>query len=146
MPRASGAHRKRLTANQILLLILLLALALGVASGALDRATEDRFDLSVWGMVAGFPLVLALTVMWWLRLDEAAREAHKWAWYWGATGGILASFPLLMGVSAAKVVSFAGRIGMSRPEELVAFGVLAVLTLQLVGYGLAWAAWWLRRR
>jgi len=32
------------------------------------------------------------------------------------------------------------------PADLVGAGMIAILLFQLVGYGLAWAWWWLGRR
>ena len=35
-----------------------------------------------------FGLLIAGTIWWWIRADEAVREAHKWAWYWGGSIGM----------------------------------------------------------
>ncbi len=44
------------------------------------------------GVALMLALVLALgllgAVSYWRRLDEAAREAHKFAWYWGGSVGV----------------------------------------------------------
>jgi len=40
---------------------------------------------------AGFiAAVIALCIRWWHGVDEAQREAWKWAWYWGSTFGLAA--------------------------------------------------------
>lgn len=103
------------------------------------------------------PVVIALTlatfalIVWaafycWYLLDEAQREAHKWAWYWGGSTG------LLVGMIA---VSVALRIDPNLAEAIqpngtsktfVELGFVAATTSTLIGYGVAWAAWWMTRR
>lgn len=110
--------------------------------------TEDR--LSLW---LALPTVLAamallyssivFTLAYWRHLDEAAREAHKWAWYWGGSLGIIPGFFIATwGDSVAR----AGGLGFTEPGELIEFGVVTILLSMLVGYLLAWGVWWSRKR
>jgi len=129
----------------------LLGLAVGVAAlgGALGAVTGDD-DGALGG--AGRLIALAaavgaiwLTLLHWRRLDEAAREAHKAAWYWGGSAG-LALAGLVTGL-------FLARPDMPMPWRLaegdaglVATGLLLCALAQMVGYLVAWAWWWLARR
>ncbi len=82
-----------------------------------------------------------VTLRWWRGLDEAAQEAHKWAWWWGATLGLAGSaIVLFTWTSVFESTLTAG------PKDLFLSGALVVVLCQTVGYGLAWAAWWLKRR
>lgn len=84
-----------------------------------------------------------VSIIYWRNLDEAAREAHKFAWFWGATGGMLVMLPIAALVSAERLVAVLGQRG---PAEWVALGFASLLLAQLAGYGLVWAGWWLRQR
>ncbi len=85
-------------------------------------------------------------VWWWARLDEAAREAHKWAWWWGGSVGMALGGVLLLTVAthgdSAAVSAWIG----DTPADAFGAGMVAILLFQLVGYTVAWALWWLRRR
>lgn len=97
--------------------------------------------------------VIALGCIAWIRLDEAGREAHKFAWFWGgACGLLLAQFiaitVFLTPLLAGPVLSFAERYAQDGRITETAFGlgVLCAALIQVAGYGLVWAGWWLSRR
>ncbi|MET0271979.1 MAG: hypothetical protein ABW360_03215 [Phenylobacterium sp.] len=108
--------------------------------------------LHAYDIHLGLPLSL-LTVMlflvpavwlgglYWHRIDEAAREAQKTAWYWGGSLG--------MGLGVIAVSLFA-RLGFAPadagPTLLMTYGAVGVVAAQLIGFGIAWALWWARRR
>jgi len=81
------------------------------------------------------------SVAWWRRLDEAAREAHKWAWFWGANVAAFLAFGLLLlgdpGLSAARAIGF---------DDTLSDGITLVLGAEIIAYLIAWGFWWLRRR
>lgn len=85
-------------------------------------------------------------VWWWRGIDEAAREAHKWAWWWGGTGGMAVGavllLTLMMRAQDGPVPSGFG----SRAADLFVSGMMSILLFQLAGYTLAWAGWWLKHR
>lgn len=82
-------------------------------------------------------------VIYWRNIDEAAREAHKFAWFWGGTGGMMLMLPLgALGSDDRLLAVFHQR----PPTEWVLLGFLTLLTAQLTGYGLVWVGWWLRQR
>ena len=96
--------------------------------------------------LGGLGILGVLSIVYWRRLDEAAREAHKWAWFWGGGAGLfvaLALLPLLLADGAAAVVldEFAGA-----SNGPVVTGVLIVFCFQCVGYAIAWICWWLNNR
>ena len=91
-----------------------------------------------------FGLMIAGTIWWWLHADEAVREAHKWAWYWGGSIG------MCVGLGALLLASAYGGdqpvpATLSFGEVLLA-GAMLVLAPMLIGYGVAWFAWWLAKR
>lgn len=126
------------------LLLGVCALAGGVAGGVAgafgDRGLTGGVVVSV---VTGLAIALGLwsCTRWWRGLDEAAQEAHKWAWWWGSTFGLaiggVALFTLVLGSEDALT---------GEPRDLVLGGAALVAGVQMVGYLVAWAFWWLRRR
>ena len=89
---------------------------------------------------------LMICIWWWRRLDEAAREAHKWAWYWGGSTGMLVGLVLMLVLTTRPAdIVLPASLGQT-PADLVGAGMIITLGFQLVGYGLAWAWWWLGRR
>jgi hypothetical protein len=122
---------------------------LGVAAGfALARAAGMDAPPGLRWAVLAATLVSAvwLTLIYWRRIDEAAREAQKSAWFWGSGAGALVGF--------AGVTSLASRdstMGGWLPpgasaEALVQAGAMGVLACQIVGFFIAWAIWWWSKR
>ena len=123
----------------------------GLFGGAVGAggALLSEFDLALPpALVFGASLVAVAVFFWvcvvyWRNIDEAAREAHKFAWFWGGTGGLLSMLPLGALVGNERLLAvFSER----SPGEWVALGFLALLTAQLIGYALVWVGWWLRQR
>lgn len=132
-------------------------LVLMVAAAILAAYLETRGIVSeghafLWVMSV-FAVALMVGAFWvglaWMRsIDEAAREAHKSAWYWGGTAGmavggvgvILATLP------QAESLSFAAFEGRTDPAAYMAAGAMGMMLLMLVGYSIAWDVWWLARR
>ena len=85
------------------------------------------------------------SLYWWRALDEAAREAHKWAWWWGGNLGFI------VGGAAVVIAALNGvdllPAGLPHTDTaLIALGVVAAFAAQAVGYGIAWCFWWTARR
>lgn len=96
-------------------------------------------------LVAVMAVALAVTVWWWRRLDEAAREAHKWAWYWGGSAGMMLGLAVVMTLATCNV-DLGGFLSVdTKPIDLIVGGMMSILLFQVVGYTLAWAWWWLAR-
>lgn len=98
------------------------------------------------GMIAlAMAVAFAACIWWWRGIDEAAREAHKWAWWWGGSSGMALGAILVLTLSLRdEDVSVLGIEGGA--AGLVSGGVLAILLFQMAGYAIAWAVWWLKHR
>lgn len=131
------------------LAVMGLTILIAVLNGIVAALLETLFGIAGFWVNAALLLVamgfaMALCVWWWRGIDEAAREAHKWAWWWGGTGG--------MAVGATVLLSL--QLGDDTPitatdlsvSDLIAGGMVSILVFQMLGYGIAWAAWWLRHR
>ena len=123
---------------------LVLGLVMGLGSIVLqDTALGDAGAALVMASV-GMVGIIAIVVLWWRRVDEAAREAHKWAWWWGGSPGMAVGG---IGVMALINGDWADAwLAGFEPDTLVALGVGFVLIVQILGYTLAWLWWWAVRR
>lgn len=100
----------------------------------------------LWAMV--------LVIYHWKRLDEAARSAHRWAWYWGGSIGLAAAmifgaasltWPDLQTAFASLAQKFDGP--NRTPEQAYLFlGVAFTGFAQGIGFLGAWFYWWLAKR
>lgn len=129
------------------------AFLLGVVAALIAELAKRKPELAVYSLiaislavVAVMGLMLWLCVRWWRAADEAAREAHKWSWYWGGSTGLaLAGVPFILLYTMPRTVEGLLPAGMSTPQAiLLGMGLLG--GFQLAGYGLFWAGWWLSRR
>ena len=85
-----------------------------------------------------------ILMRYWRGIDEAAREAQKWAWYWGGSIGMgVAAVGLAM--NPFDVVGLLVPAGADR-RSLLLHGAGVVMFGQLIGFHLAWAYWWWSRR
>lgn len=117
-------------------------------------STAGWFGVQTAGLIvtAVFAIALMIGALWigaeWMRvIDEAAREAHKTAWYWGGSGGMCVSGVVLILSTAepwrdiiARFVPVGGA-----PVDYMAAGAALLLVPMLIGYTLFWAWWWLAR-
>ena len=124
-----------------------LHLLAGAAVGGLAvlaALVQNAGDVRTWlvPVIIGLAVVVgrAFALAGWRRLDEAAKEAHKWAWYWGASVGMVGALLLIITEGGPAALA---RLGVRDTFE---DGVVTVLTLELLGYIVAWAYWWLKRR
>lgn len=148
MPRKSDRPQTLPTAA---LGIVLTALSVAILCGALALG-GDRGEPSWLGrgaavfILAASVATLAGVGVYWSRIDEAAREAHKASWFWGGSAGlglIGAVAGAFLGADAANGGSALAPAGQ---QGWFASGVLAAFAAQALGYGVFWVAWWLRRR
>ena len=114
-----------------------IAVALGLAPGAIAHAVAV--------LVAGLA-VLIVTGRWWQGADEAVQEAHKSSWFWGGSTGLLVTGAIAVALVEIALGHAPGQFGVTRAEAgLIVAGIALTAALMLIGYGLFWAAWWLRR-
>ncbi|PZR31666.1 hypothetical protein [Caulobacter segnis] len=124
------------------------ATAIGFAIGAGHALLEDTAVVLPRGLLTIGGAIIALAafvgaVVYWRNIDEAAREAHKFAWFWGGSNSILLALPLPFLIGDQRLIAL---FGQRSPTEWLAIGVVGLIVVQMVGYGLVWAAWWLRQR
>ncbi len=97
-------------------------------------------------VTAAMALGFTACLWWWRGIDEAAREAHKWAWWWGGSGGMAVGSVLLLTLTLrAEEQSLPAKLG-STPADIFVSGMMCILLFQAAGYSLAWAGWWLKHR
>ena len=129
-----------------------------VTGGVIGYLSADGKDVRAnplaLTIIIAFAVVYMLIAMWsslkWMSaIDEAAREAHKWAWFWGGSSGMVVggAFIILASMPQAAAIRIpAWYAERTDPVAYAATGAFAMLTLMLIGYGVAWAWWWLGRR
>ncbi|MDZ4761197.1 MAG: hypothetical protein SGJ21_09015 [Alphaproteobacteria bacterium] len=107
-------------------------------------------------VVLGAGATLVIGGVGWKRLDETAREAHKSAWFWGASFGLLALLIVLAGflltpggpglLDRVLAALRSADAPWSPTASAFAVGAMSVAVIQTLAYGLLWSLWWLRRR
>lgn len=97
--------------------------------------------------------VTAFTLYAWVRLDEPSREAHKFAWYWGGAPALLVILLIAVGAVASPIIGepvaafvASQAKGSVTPEAGFLVGAFSTAIIQVLGYGLVWAGWWLSKR
>jgi hypothetical protein len=132
-----------------------LSFAIGIFVGYVSAhgGGVDADRISLW-LVTGIAVVsmagaMAITIGWMRAIDEAAREAHKSAWFWGGCGGMAVGgvLVILASIPQAAALDVSGWLPVrSDPAAWMALGASALALLMIAGYTLAWAWWWWRRR
>lgn len=125
--------------------------AIGLELGLLGPAIRLGPPAQVALLVAVTAWGLWFAGLAWKRTDEAAREAHKFAAFWGMPFALLV---LILGFPAVAILGFhvelhpGAQLFTAAREHwgLIMAGVLLSGVVQVLGYGLAWAGWWLKRR
>lgn len=146
MPEQPARKRRRLGYLSMLGVSLLVGMVVGGLSALIDAfggAAADPLRIAL--LALSIMAVVWVCIAWWRDADEAVREAHKWAWYWGGSTG-MASVLGLFALSTWGVVDVTLPPLGSGPDDLIMTGVALTVGAQGVGYGIAWALWWLRHR
>ncbi|NBW07227.1 MAG: hypothetical protein EBR82_04290 [Caulobacteraceae bacterium] len=116
----------------------------GAASAIVGLTTPGGWlSATLVAIVVAIAMAVGLqaTLKWWRGLDEAAQEAHKWAWWWGSTVGLAVA-----GVLFLTLLYGTGPQGDASVKAGLMIGAAVVIGCQVVGYAVAWAFWWLKRR
>ncbi len=144
-------RRKRVTGLVAFALLIVATLLLGALAGAGSALLGDQpgaIGLGVTAALIAFAMALGFfaCVWWWRQIDEAAKEAHKWAWWWGGSAGMaVGSVVLLTLMMRAETQPLPAGFG-SAPAEIFVSGMMSILLFQMAGYLVAWAGWWLKHR
>lgn len=146
MPEQPVRKRRRLGYLSMLGVSLLVGMVVGGLSALIDAfggAAADPLRIAL--LALSIMAVVWVCIAWWRDADEAVREAHKWAWYWGGSTG-MACVILLFALSTWEVIDVTLPPLGNGPGDLIMTGVALTVGAQGIGYLVAWAAWWLRHR
>ncbi|HST90935.1 MAG TPA: hypothetical protein VLJ13_01915 [Brevundimonas sp.] len=137
-----------LRAFALTMAVAMLAGALaGLGSGFLeDRTGSLGLALTAIVLTAAMAIGMAVCLWWWRGIDEAAREAHKWAWWWGGSGGLAVGAIGLLTLTVRPGTEGLPASFGETSADIFASGMTSVVLCQLVGYVIAWAGWWLKHR
>ncbi|HEV2081653.1 MAG TPA: hypothetical protein VGR32_04280 [Brevundimonas sp.] len=139
-------RRRRLGYVAMLGVSALVGLVVGGLSALIDHVGGAAAGpLRIALLSAGVAAAAWICVAWWRSADEAVREAHKWAWYWGGSTGMAAAMGLFA-LSTWGAIDVALPPLGSGPDDLIMTGIAFTVGAQIVGYAIAWALWWLRHR
>ena len=147
MPAPDVKPRRPIEARTIMVASLVGAVLAGALFSVASEFFEFDKDLAYSMLLAAAGVVgIVMTFFYWPRLDEAAREAHKFAWLWGGSAALflmVLALPFLLATGATVPPLFFER---DDAAGVAANAILATFMAQVVGYGIAWALWWLKRR
>ena len=118
-------------------LLTLLSVALFAAIWFIPRGSPLALPVTLGGLV----VLVWLLDRYWKRLDEAAKQAQQTAWFWGGSVGI--------GLALGLMMPPHGRLFSPPdvPQDMLMFtGGLVMLAGGVMGWMVAWAVWWWRRR
>lgn len=105
--------------------------------------------LTVFGVYAAGMMIGALWIgaEWMRSIDEAAREAHKSAWYWGGSGGMcVGGIAFILAWAGPWREVIARSIGAGgQPIDYMLTGAALMLAPMMIGYIFVWTWWWLAR-
>ena len=128
----------------VVIFVTMVAAAFAAAKGVISLDHAYRF--AILAVVAPRVVVGAwISIAWMRRLDEAAQEAHKSAWFWGGNAGIGIGFAI-MAVAPHFGLDLGPETYDQVPVSPYYFGALMLMGFAVAGYGIAWALWWLKRR
>jgi len=144
-------RRKRLSGAASFALAISATLLLGGLAGVGSAVLGDQpgavgFGLTAALITAAMATGFVACVWWWRQIDEAAREAHKWAWWWGGSGGMAVGAVLLLTLMMRSDSQTLPESFGSTPADIFVSGMMSILLFQMAGYSLAWAGWWLKHR
>lgn len=130
--------------------VVLAALVGSITSGSFVAGlVEPEQAIKLFLAFFCFTFIIGLPLMWvwWHKVDEAVREAHKWAWFWGGSVGMMLGVFLATAnvfMDGQLVVPLLASSGFGAyPFEA---GLIAMTMLAAYGYMTAWAFWWWKHR
>ncbi|RZJ27974.1 MAG: hypothetical protein EON85_10030 [Brevundimonas sp.] len=145
---AEAKPKRPITGAKAFGVIMGLSLVAGAVAGLGGILVSEIPGVAGFGaalLINGLAMTAAMVmcIWWWRRIDEAAREAHKWAWWWGGCSGMAVGGTLLLTVLLREGETDLSGLAVN---EVFAGGMALMLGFLIVGYTIAWAVWWARRR
>jgi len=128
------------------------ALAIIVGAFALFGVNSVHHPSTAWRLTAAYGAAIVWAVvflaLYWRRLDEAAKEAQKFAWFYGSLGATLLSAPVVVQVRLTGAEWLTGVLphAMTSPGAMFTLGWMALFVAQGAGFCLVWAGWWWAKR
>jgi hypothetical protein len=111
---------------------------------SLKHFGSDLGPLAVAGAGTALCAAAHLAFLWyWRQLDETAREAHRYAVFWGS---LLSMGPVLVAMMTLRLHPEIFPVTQAPPGVIFAFGLAAPMILWAAAILIGWSYWWLRRR
>ncbi len=98
----------------------------------------------VWPALVIALLSVVFACFWVASLDEAARQAHYIAWYWGGSTGLAVSMLAFVTVML-RPEPFDDLFAAMHAHAVFSAGVMVGLVPAVLGYAIWWVLLWLRR-
>lgn len=128
----------------------LISLTIGLLLGAFFTYAENRnLPIPDWVIISVLIFLVLMSIWYWKTIDETAKEAHKFSWYWGSTFGIcLIAILCVVSLSGLNSMHLFAWLLPENPsaDDVFFSGVYATVLTQIVCYSILWAFWWLRMR
>jgi hypothetical protein len=128
------------------------AIAIFAAGATLTfHFVKPHAQASAWALTGVYVVTIVwaiiFTWLYWRRLDETAKEAQKFAWFYGALGGLFLTAPaiVLIRLDGGEFLT-ALAPARAEPGAFFALGWLALVLAQAVGFFIVWAGWWRAKR
>ena len=137
---------RRWTGPQVALAVCAASVGIVLPLGVLGAFVEN-VAVSVAARLLAMVLAFGLTLVYWRRIDEAAREAQKSACFWGVGLGVAALGviePLVSGSGGSVRVPVL--VGEGASFDWLVSGALYLLFAQGLFALVLWGAWWIRAR
>jgi len=117
----------------------MIAAILGFRAAGVSLGGDVRLGIAIAAAAPAGWFILT----YWRAIDEAAREAQKWAWFWGGSIGLGLGLIAIMW-QPDRVIEALGAGG--DPVDILQAGAVVLMAAQLAGFLLAWIFWWGSRR
>jgi hypothetical protein len=118
----------------------------GVSAITILRHAALAQASTAWMLTAAYAAAMAWALgfiwLYWRRLDEAAKEAQKFAWFVGSIGALVLSAPIMMFFRLGALPLPHG----VTPGVYFGLGWVMLGLFQLLGFLIAWAGWWWAKR